>query len=46
VLFYTMKGHGHGWPKQRGKEEDGTGPKTQDISGPEEFWKFLKNHSR
>lgn len=46
VLFYSMKGHGHGWPMQRGKEETGTGPKTRDISGPDEFWGFLKDHSR
>lgn len=41
VLFYTMEGHGHGWPMQKGRDETGTGPKTQDISAPEEFWKFF-----
>ncbi len=46
VLFYTMKGHGHGWPMQRGRGETGTGPKTQDINSPEEFWKFLKDKTR
>jgi len=45
VVFYTMEGHGHGWPMQRGRDETGTGPKTRDISAPEEFWKFLKPHS-
>jgi len=46
VQFYTMKGHGHGWPKQRGKLETDTGRKTNDISGPEEFWAFLKQYSK
>lgn len=41
VVFYTMKGHGHGWPMQRGRDETGTGPKTRDISAPEEFWNFF-----
>jgi len=45
VLFYTMEGHGHGWPMQRGGE-DRTGPKTKDISAPEEFWTFFKYHER
>lgn len=43
VLFYTMKGHGHGWPMQRGRDAGGTGAKTKDISAPEEIWGFLKN---
>jgi len=43
VVFYTMEGHGHGWPMPRGRQETGTGPKTQDISAPEEFWAFLKD---
>ena len=42
VLFYTLEGHGHGWPMQRGRDDTGTGPKTRDISAPEEFWKFFK----
>jgi poly(3-hydroxybutyrate) depolymerase len=41
VLFETMEGHGHGWPMQKGRDETGTGPKTRDISAPEEFWKFF-----
>jgi len=45
VVFYTMEGHGHGWPMQKGRDETGTGPKTRDIFAPEEFWKFLKPHS-
>ena len=44
VVFYTMEGHGHGWPMQRGRDETGTGPKTRDISAPEEFWKFFEKH--
>jgi polyhydroxybutyrate depolymerase len=43
VLFYTMEGHGHGWPMQKGRDETGTGPKTRDISAPEEFWKFFQS---
>lgn len=46
VLFYTLDGHGHGWPMQRGNADTGTGPKTRDISAPEEFWAFLKDKSR
>jgi len=42
VLFYTLEGHGHGWPMQRGRDDTGTGPKTRDISAPEEFWKFFR----
>jgi len=42
VLVYTMEGHGHGWPMQRDRQ-DGTGPKTRDISVPEEVWKFFQN---
>jgi len=30
---------------QRNRKETGTGPKTQDISAPDEFWAFFKNHS-
>jgi polyhydroxybutyrate depolymerase len=43
VVFYTIEGHGHGWPMQRGRDETGTGPKTRDISAPEEFWKFFQS---
>ncbi len=43
VVFYTMEGHGHGWPMQKGRDETGTGPKTRDISAPEEFWKFFRS---
>jgi polyhydroxybutyrate depolymerase len=46
VVFYTMEGHGHGWPMQRGRDETGTGPKTRDISAPEEFWKFFQSAAR
>jgi polyhydroxybutyrate depolymerase len=42
VLFYTMEGHGHGWPMQRDRQ-DGTGPKTRDIAVPEEAWQFFKS---
>lgn len=45
VLFYTMEGHGHGWPMQRDRQ-DGTGPKTRDISVPEETWKFFQGLAR
>jgi poly(3-hydroxybutyrate) depolymerase len=38
-----MEGHGHGWPMQRGRDETGTGPKTRDISAPEESWKFFQS---
>jgi polyhydroxybutyrate depolymerase len=41
VVLYRMQGHGHGWP---GTRANATGPKTQDISAPEEFWSFLKDH--
>jgi polyhydroxybutyrate depolymerase len=43
VMFYTMEGHGHGWPMQKGRDATGTGPKTRDISAPEEFWKFFQS---
>ncbi len=43
VAFYMMEGHGHGWPMQKGRDETGTGPKTRDISAPEEFWAFFKS---
>lgn len=45
VAFYAMEGHGHGWPMQKGRDETGAGPKTRDISAPEEFWTFLKPHA-
>jgi len=45
VVFYTMEGHGHGWPMQKGRYATGTGPKTRDISAPEEFWTFLKQQT-
>lgn len=44
VVLYTLEGHGHGWPMQRGKSD--TGPKTRDISAPEELWAFLQGQSR
>jgi len=43
VLFYTLKGHGHGWPMQKGRDTTGTGPKTRDISAPEELWAFFQS---
>jgi polyhydroxybutyrate depolymerase len=46
VVFYTMEGHGHGWPMQKGRDETGTGPKTRDISAPEEFWKSFQSVSQ
>lgn len=47
VLFYTMQGHGHGWPGQREQRaETGTGAKTRDISAPEEFWAFFRAAER
>jgi polyhydroxybutyrate depolymerase len=42
VVFYTLEGHGHGWPMQRDHAETGTGPKTRDITAPVEFWTFFK----
>jgi polyhydroxybutyrate depolymerase len=55
VVFYTLEGHGHGWPMQKGRDKTGTGPKTRDktgtgpktrdISAPEEFWKFFQSTS-
>jgi len=42
-LIYTLEGHGHGWPMQRGRDETDTGPKTRDISAPEEFWHFFNS---
>jgi len=44
VVLSTLEGHGHGWPMQRGRSD--TGPKTRDISAPEELWSFLQDHSR
>ena len=46
VLFYTMEGHGHGWPMQKGRDETGTGPKTRDLSAPDEFWKFFNKENQ
>lgn len=46
VLFYTLAGHGHGWPMQGGRDATGTGPKTRDISAPEEFWRFFQAAAR
>jgi polyhydroxybutyrate depolymerase len=46
VVFYAMEGHGHGWPMQRGGGETGTGPKTRDISAPEELWAFFRDKTR
>lgn len=43
VAFYRLDGHGHGWPMV---EESVSGPKTQDVSAPELFWAFLKDHRR
>lgn len=43
VVFYTMQGHGHGWPMHRGRGIEGTGASTRDISAPEEFWGFFKS---
>ena len=42
VVFYTMQGHGHGWPMQRGRGSEGTGASTRDISAPDEFWGFFQ----
>lgn len=41
ILFYQLEGHGHGWPMSQ-DSTGATGPKTQDISAPEEFWKFFQ----
>jgi polyhydroxybutyrate depolymerase len=41
VVLYRLEGHGHGWPRVPANV---SGPKTQDISAPEEFWAFLKDH--
>ena len=46
VLFYTLEGHGHGWPMQKSRDATDTGPKTRDISTPEEFWRFFRPPSR
>ncbi len=43
VVFYTMEGHGHGWPMQRSRGIEGTGASTRDISAPDELWGFFKN---
>jgi polyhydroxybutyrate depolymerase len=45
VVFYKLEGHGHGWPMQRGDGGTDTGPKTRDISAPEEFWTFLREQA-
>ena len=42
VVLYTLEGHGHGWPMQRGRDTAGTGPKTRDISAPKELWSFFQ----
>jgi poly(3-hydroxybutyrate) depolymerase len=42
VVCFTMEGHGHGWPMQKGRGAADTGPKTCDISAPEEFWMFFR----
>jgi hypothetical protein len=31
---------------QRGRDETGTGPKTRDISAPEEFWEFFQSSAQ
>ena len=41
VVFYTMQGHGHGWPTQRRRANDDVGKETNDISAPEEYWGFF-----
>ena len=41
VVFYTMQGHGHGWPMQRLRNKDDIGASTSDISAPEEYWSFF-----
>ena len=46
VVFYTMEGHGHGWPMQPGRADTGTGPKTRDIAAPDEFWAFFRDKTR
>ena len=46
VVFYSLEGHGHGWPMQRGKADTGTGAKTRDISAPEALWAFLQDKTR
>lgn len=43
LLFYALEGHGHGFPMQKGAFGEGTGPKTRDISAPEELWKFFRS---
>ena len=42
VVFYTMQGHGHGWPMQRRRANEDVGKGTNDISAPEEFWGFFE----
>jgi polyhydroxybutyrate depolymerase len=46
VVFYTLEGHGHGWPMQKGRDATDTGRKTLDIYTPEEFWDFFSSSSR
>jgi polyhydroxybutyrate depolymerase len=46
VVLYTLAGHGHGWPMQKGRDATDTGPKTRDISAPEELWDFFRSPSR
>jgi len=43
MVFYTLDGHGHGFPMQKATFGEATGPKTRDISAPEEFWKFFSS---
>ena len=42
LIFYQLKGHGHGWPMSQDLT-GANGSKTQDISAPEEFWKFFSS---
>jgi len=42
IVFYQLEGHGHGWPMSQDRS-GATGPKTQDISAPEEFWRFFSS---
>jgi len=44
VVFYTMEGHGHGWPREGGRGESRTGPKTRDISAQKNFGSSSKKN--
>jgi polyhydroxybutyrate depolymerase len=46
VVFYTMQGHGHGWPMQRRRTAEDKGQGTNDISAPEEYWAFFDAMSK